>query len=119
MKRLWLRKLPSTNPAFGPLHEAERMLCQTADLDFPPLARGHQQAIEDGTWGHALTVMEARAEALRASAADMRELDMRQGGTNAAKVHELELVALGYALGLTAVRVAIRDHDTTGMQVAA
>lgn len=115
----WLDKLPSTDPVFEPLHQAEDMLRESADADFPVLERAHKQAVSDAAWGHSMQVLDTRAEALRATAARLRKQDMGQGGTNVLAVHVAEVEALGYALGVTAVRVAIREHAQAGMQVAA
>lgn len=108
--RLWLWKLPSTDPAFAPLQQAAYMLLESVDTDWPVLAQAHRQAMNEAAWGADLDSMEARANELRATAARLREEDQRQGGSNVLAVHEAELEALGYALGLTAVRVAIHDR---------
>lgn len=112
--RFWLDQLPSTDPAFAPLHMAE----QLADpADWPLLAQAHRQACSDAAWGRDLEVMEARAEGLLSVAARLAERD--DDGSDAVHVHRAEVEALGYALGLTAVRVAIRAHDQAGSAVAA
>jgi hypothetical protein len=118
-ERFWLQQLPSTDPAFKPLHQAEDMLQETADLDFPILERAHKQAVDEAAFGRSLHALDVRAEELRATAQELRAQDMREGGHNAAAVHAAEVTALGYALGVTAVRVAIREHTQHDMGAAA
>jgi len=118
-ERFWLRKLPPTDPAFLPLHQAEAMLQETADLDFPVLAQAHQQAVNEAAFGHSLHVMDVQAEALRVTADRLRATNMREGGINATAVRRAEITALGYALGVTAVRVALREHTQHDMEAAA
>lgn len=112
MKRLWLLNLPSTNAAFAPLHQAESMLREHLDTDWQPLERGHMQAVSEAAWGADLADLDVRAESMRAEADRLQEQSKRAGGDGASAVHRARLEALGYALGLTAVRVAIREHDT-------
>lgn len=119
MSRLWLNSLESSDPAFGPLHVAESMLREHLDTDWQPLERGHWQAVSEAAWGADLTALDARADSLRAEAGRLREQDMQSGGGNATAVHVAELEALGFALGVTAVRVAIREHDEAQIGVAA
>lgn len=114
--RLWLSTLPSTDPAFAPLQRAEFL---SDPGDWEALAFWHRQAMAEAAWGADLDVLDARANELRAKAARIREEDQRQGGTNVLAVHAAELEALGYALGVTAARVAIRTHTQAGMGVAA
>lgn len=97
MTRLWLSTLPSTDPAFEPLNRAAAM-CD--DTEWPLLWNAHQQAIADAAWGHDLNAMDARAKRMHENAADSGDL----------------LEAMGYALGVTAVRVAIREqHETADL----
>lgn len=119
MNLLWLITLESTDPAFGPLHAAESMLREHLDTDWQPLERGHMQAVSEAAWGANLADLDARADDLRAEASRLREQDMQSGGGNATAVHLAELEALGFALGVTAVRVAIREHDEAQIGVAA
>jgi hypothetical protein len=105
-RRFWIDQLPSTDAAFGPLRRA----LELDPEEWQDLERAHRQAVSDATWGHDLDAMEARAESLRRFADRQAERD--DDGTDAAHVRSAELEALGYALGLTAVRVAIREHDT-------
>jgi hypothetical protein len=109
--RLWLRDLPSTDPVFAPLQQAAHMLLESVDADWPVLERAHRRAVDEAAWGADLDAMEAQANGLRAKASRLREEDQRQGGANVLAVHAAELEALGYALGLTAARVAIRAHE--------
>lgn len=119
--RLWLRKLPTTDPVFAPLQQAAYMLLESVDADWPVLELAHKQAVDEAAWGADLDALEERANGLRAKASRLLEEDQRQGGCNVLAVHAAELEALGYALGLTAARAAIRDHDTAqaGIEVAA
>jgi hypothetical protein len=116
MDRFWLQLLPSSDPAFETLHRAEQF---TDPADWPVLERAHQQARWDAAWGADLATLETRAEALVAVAARFEERN--HDGLFDATVHDAEVEALGYALGLTAARVAIRQHDQAqaGTQVAA
>jgi hypothetical protein len=118
MERIWLSQLPSTDPAFAPLQRAEHL---SDPEDWQVLAFWHRQAVAEAAWGASLDVMEDRARDKRDRAAELREQDKQQGGTNAVAVHTAELEALGYALGLTAARAAIRTHELaqTGTGVAA
>lgn len=106
--RLWLRDLPSTDPAFAPLQRAEWL---SSPEDWDQLAFWHRQAVAEAVWGADLDVLEERAEEKHVRASRLREEDKRRGGLNVLAVHAVELEALGYALGLTAARVAIRNHD--------
>jgi hypothetical protein len=117
--RLWLSTLPSTNPAFGPLHQAESMLQEHLETDWQPLERGHMQAVSEAARGADFADLDKRAESLRAEADRLREQSKRAGGEGAAAVHRAELESLGYALGVTAVRVAVRVREQAGMGVAA
>jgi hypothetical protein len=81
------------------------------------LAQAHRQALSDAAWGKGLDVLEAEAKELLDLALRLAERD--DDGSDKAAVHAAELIALGYALGLTAVRVAIRAHDQNGMGAAA
>jgi hypothetical protein len=119
MNSLWLSTLPSTDPAFGPLHQAESMLREHLDTDWQPLERGHMQAVSEAAWGADLADLDERADSLRTEASQLREQSMRAGGEGASAVHRAELEALGYALGVTAVRVALREHNEAQMGVAA
>ena len=115
MERMWLAALESTDPAFGPLQRAEVL---SPPEDWSALAFAHWQAVTEAAWGAGLDVMEERALDKRAFAARHAER-ADDDGSDAAYVHSAELEALGYALGLTAVRVAIRAHGQAGMGVAA
>lgn len=119
MERIWLRELPSTDPVFAPLQQAAHMLLESVDADWPALKRAHAQAVDEAAWGSGLEALEERAAGLRAKADRLREEDQRQGGSNVLAVHAAELEALGYALGLTAVRVAIRAREQEPAGVAA
>ena len=113
--RFWLDRLPSTDAAFASLQMAEFL---AREEDWPILAQAHRQARSDAAWGHGLDVMEAREQDLVDLAASLKERD--EDGSDKPAVHRAELEALGYALGLTAVRVAIRAHDAeTAKRVAA
>lgn len=103
--RFWIDRLPSTDPAFASLHRAAEM----SPEDWPALERAHRQARSEAAWGKSLDAMEEAAETLHDLAVRLAERD--DDGSDKAAVHAAELVALGYALGLTAVRVAIRTHD--------
>jgi len=105
----WLAELPADDPAFAPLHRAAELDPE----DFLALS------VTDGACGYSLGALDAHAEGMRTTAARMREQDMRLGGPNPTGVHAAEIAALGYALGVTAVRVAIREHDEQPMAVAA
>ncbi len=106
MDHIWLSLLPSTDPAFAALQRAEHL---SEPEDWPLLAHAHQQAVSEAAWGADLDVMEERAQDKQAFAARLAERD--DDGSDAAAVHSAELEALGYALGLTAVRYAIHVHD--------
>jgi hypothetical protein len=101
--RLWMSKLPSTDPAFGPLQRAAEMDPE----EFAALAQAHRQAMLEAAWGHSLETLDAKAEELRlATVHDDEPWDARQ----AEVWRRDELEAIGYALGMTAARVAIREH---------
>jgi len=101
--RFWLDKLPSTDPAFAPLQRVAAMDPE----EFGTLAQAHRQAMSEAAWGHSLEALDARAEELRlATIHDDEPWDARQ----AEVWRRDELEAIGYALGVTAVRVAIREH---------
>lgn len=116
MDRFWLQLLPSSDPAFEPLQRAEQF---TDPQDWPVLELAHQQARWDAAWGADLAILEARAAELVAIAA--RFAERNHDGMFTDTAHDAEVEALGYALGLTAARVAIRHHDQAhaGTQVAA
>lgn len=107
--RYWLAELPSSDAAFTPLHRAAEMDPE----DFPGLEVAHRQAVLEATWGADLAVLDERAENLRELAARLaaRLAERDDDGSDADHVHAAEVEALGYALGLTAVRVAIRTHQ--------
>lgn len=113
MERIWLSTLPSTDPAFAPLQRAEWM----SPEDWEVLAFWHRQAVAEAAWGADLDVMEDRATEKRVTAA--RLADRADDPSDLPGVHAAELEALGYALGVTAARVAIRDHDTDNYQAVA
>jgi hypothetical protein len=113
MSRYWLQLLPSSDPAFATLRRAAEM---TSEADWPVLERAHQQAVWDAAWGADLSVLDARAKALRGIAD--RFAERNYDGVFTRTVCEAEVEALGYALGLTAVRVAIRTHDQAGAVAA-
>jgi hypothetical protein len=103
MSTFWLATLPSTDPAFAPLQRVEAM----NPAAFPALEQAHHQAVLDAAWGRDLETLDERAEELRAFAThddaprDQAEADVWRRD---------ELEALGYALGVTAVRVALAEH---------
>jgi hypothetical protein len=108
--RFWLDRLPSTDPAFAPLQRVAAMDPE----EFGTLAQAHRQAMSEAAWGRPLEALDAKAEELRlATVHDREPWDDQQ----AEVWRRDELEALGYALGVTAVRVAIREH--TEEQVAA
>jgi hypothetical protein len=109
--RFWIDQLPSTDAAFAPLQRAEHL---SDPEDWPALAFAHRQAVSQAAWGADLDVLEERAQAFRSYAARLAERD-----DDGSDVHSAELEALGYALGLTAVRVAIRSHNKTETGAAA
>lgn len=106
MERIWLSQLPSTDPAFGPLQRAERL---SDPEDWQVLAFWHRQAVAEAAWGAGLDAMEDRAREKREFAA--RQAERADDPSDLPGVHAAELEALGYALGLTAVRVAVRDRQ--------
>ena len=111
--RLWLGVLPSSDPAFAPLARA-------AELDpeeFAALEWAHRKAVLDAAWGKSLGALDARAEELRLLTVHDHE---PRDDAEAQAWRRDELEALGYALGVTAVRVAIREHDEAqaGFEVA-
>jgi hypothetical protein len=99
----WLMNLPTTDPAFDALH-------RVAEFDpdgFPALRNAHQQAVMDAAWGRDLETLDERAEELREFAGhDVEPRDQYE----AEVWRRDELEALGYALGVTAVRVALVEH---------
>jgi hypothetical protein len=103
MSTFWLMTLPTTDPAFDALH-------RVADLDpdgFPELREAHRQAVMDAAWGRDMETLVERAEELREFAAhDVEPRDQYE----AEVWRRDELEALGYALGVTAVRVALAEH---------
>ena len=112
--RLWLSQPPSSDPAFAPLQRAEWL---SSPEDWDRLAFWHRQAVAEAAWGADLDVMEGKARELRDLAA--RLADRADDPADVPGVHAAELEALGYALGLTAARAAIRDHAQAGMETAA
>lgn len=104
MRTLWLIDLPSTDPAFTPLHRAAELNPE----EFEALRNAHEQAVSEAAWGRKPELLDVRAEELRQVAAhDGKPRD----DAEAAVWRRDELEALGYALGVTAVRVALREHD--------
>lgn len=112
-KLLWLASLPSTDPAFTPLHRAERMC---AEEEYPTLARAHHQAFLDASWGHSLDELDERAASLHQTA--LAQADRINWPEDAPAAHRDALEAQGYALGVTAVRVALREHGQDDMAAA-
>lgn len=113
--RPWLESLPVADPAFAPLRWATILAPEDAEA----LERAHASALHTAAQGCELDELDARAEALRAFAAQWRERDKAAGGTEAVAVRGAEVVAIGYALGVTAARVAIRARTQDAMGVAA
>lgn len=113
-KLLWLSTLPSTDDAFIPLHRLEWM-CDGAE--YPLLARAHRQAFIDASWGHPMEVLEERAAELHAHANS--QVEHAHWPDDEAAAHRDALEAQGYALGVTAVRVAMREHSQDDMAGAA
>jgi len=112
-ERFWLQQLPSTDPAFTPLHRAEFL---SDPEDIPALQTAHRQAVLDAAWGHDMTDLERREEGLRETVARLQDRDDER---DAGYIHAAEIEALGYALGVTAVRVAIREHTQHDLEAAA
>ena len=112
--RLWLSQLPSTDPAFAPLQRAEWL---SSPEDWDRLAFWHRQAVAEAAWGADLDALEERAEEKRDLAG--RLADRADHPSDQPGVHAAELEALGYALGLTAARVAIRNHDSADLRAVA
>jgi hypothetical protein len=104
--RFWLDQLPSTDPSFAPLQLAEQL---SEPADWPILAQAHRQARSDAAWGKPLDVLEAQSAELLEVAARLKERD--DDDTDNKRLTPADLEALGYALGLTSVRVAIRNHE--------
>lgn len=114
--RWWLSKLPSTDAAFTALHRAAEL---APPEDFPRLELAHQQAVADAKFGKDPAVLDERATELHEYA--LRLAARYKGDPDQRPVHSAELEALGYALGVTAARYAIRVHDQAqaGIAVAA
>lgn len=109
----WLAQLPSTDDAFIPLHRLELL---ADEADYPLLELAHRQAVRDASWGHPLVALEERAAKLLADAE--AQADRAHWPEDQAAVHRSELEAQGYALGVTAVRVALRAHCQDDMAAA-
>ena len=103
--RYWLSTLPSTDPAFDALQRAGEL----SPDDFQDLKRAHQQAVNEAMFGKDPAALDERAGELHAYA--LRLAARYEGEPDQRPVHSAELEALGYALGVTAVRYAIRVHD--------
>jgi hypothetical protein len=99
----WLATLPSTDPAFAPLQWA----AVWNPKEFAALEQAHHQAVTDAAWGRDLETLDERAEELRLFA---QHDDEPRDKAEAEVWRRDELEALGYALGVTAVRVALREH---------
>jgi hypothetical protein len=99
----WLATLPSTDPAFAPLQRAAEL----SPDEFPALWSAHQQAVTDAAWGRDLDGLKERAEFLREFATHDDE-PRDQDEADVWRRDELE--AIGYALGVTAVKVALRER---------
>lgn len=112
--RFWLDALPSTDPVFAPLQNAEHL---SDPADWRVIEQAHKQACSEAAWGKPLAAMDAKAAELREYAARMHERDA--DGEDDGLLTSADLEALGYALGVTAVRVAIRQHHHTDMGRAA
>ncbi len=108
MSQLWLIDLPADDPAFEPLRRAQGMDPE----DSRPLARAHRQAVYDAAWGRDVDFI---ASMLRAV---LRHRDEPRDAREAEALRAAELEALGYALGVTAVHVAIRERAETLEAVA-
>lgn len=111
--RYWLAQLPSTDDAFIPLHRLEWM---SDEDEYPLLETAHRQAVRDASWGHPLVALEERAAKLLA-AAETRAKEAHWPEDEVA-AHRAHLEAQGYALGVTAVRVALRAHRQDDMAAA-
>jgi hypothetical protein len=113
-KLLWLALLPSSDDAFIPLHRLEWM---SDEDEYPLLAAAHRQAVQEASWGHPLVALEERAAKLLATAEARAE--EAHWPEDEAAAHRDALEAQGYALGVTAVRVALREHRQDDMAGAA
>lgn len=101
--RFWLDKLPSTDPAFEPLQRA----AVWDPEEFAALEQAHKRAVSEAAWGKSLADLDGKAEALRLETVrDCEPMSDRQ----AEIWRRDELEALGYALGVTAVKVALYEH---------
>ena len=109
----WLAQLPSTDAAFDSLHRLEHF---SNDSEYRLLEQAHRQAILDASWGHSLKVLEERATKLRDYADAQADRANWPEDKTAADRDALE--AKGYALGVTAVRAALRAHSQDDMAAA-
>lgn len=97
--RFWLMDLPADDPAFAPLRRAAVI----SPDEYPQIREGHRQAVIDAAAGCSLKTLKITERLMRR---DTRSRDD-------------ELEAWGYALGVTAVRVALREHDEQAVQEVA
>ena len=111
-RRLYLVSLPGSDPALDPINRAAE-LCDPGD--WPVLHTAHWQALQDAAFGHGFDTLDARAARLHQQAQHDGEPATPE---QAATWHHDELEALGYALGVTAARVAVRERAETHGAVA-
>lgn len=102
---MWLMTLPPTDPAFEPAYRAKAL---ADEADWRALWSAHREAVRDAADGADVEALEERAEMLHDWACRLKDRD--DDGSDARHVHAAEIEALGYALGVTAVRVAIRNR---------
>lgn len=101
--RFWLMSLPADDPAFAPLRHAKVI---SDPEEYPRLREGHRQAVIDAARGCSLRQLRITERSM-----------LRDARHTRSRVDELE--AWGYALGVTAVRVALREHNEQAVQEAA
>lgn len=97
----WLMELPGDDPVYNPLRRALEMDPEHGTL----LARAHERALRDAATGADVRYRSA----LRLVKSLHREPPADESEALARELQQVE--ALGYALGATAVQVAIREHD--------
>ena len=107
----WLRALPADDPAFAPLRRAMEM----DPPDVWILARAHRLAVEEAIAG---ADVDYRADMLHVQSMHACDPD---DWAQAQQWHREQVHAIGYALGVTAVHVAVRERagHLAGMGVAA
>jgi hypothetical protein len=94
--------LPADDPAFAPLRHAAVIDPE----EYPRIRAGHRQAVIDAARGRSLRQLRVTERSMLRDARHTRSRDD-------------ELEAWGYALGVTAVRVALREHDEQAVQEVA